>query len=143
MDYPLMQDQPRPGLSKLGRYRLDPRRRAILIGGIMALVGVGILLRPRNRNTGPTEGDDIATLATLVNLPAVPLSAHWAVAPMTAADSGRTPGPNDWSLDATMIFAPADAERVTGADVFYKAPLMSGRLMRVDDTHFHLVLNTQ
>ena len=143
MDYPVMQDQPRPRPLSPGKYRLDPRRRAVLVGGLMALVGLGILLRPRDRATAPSQGDDIATLATLVNLPAVPISVHWAVAPMTAADLGRAPGPNDWSLDATLFFASSDAERITGADVFYKAPLMTGKLMRVDDTHFRLILNTQ
>jgi hypothetical protein len=143
MDYPLMQDQPRPRPPTLGKYRLDPRRRAILVGGLIALVGLAILLRPRDRAIAPSEGDDIATLATLVNLPAVPISAHWAVAPMPASDPARPPGPNDWSLDATMVFAPADAQRITGADVFYKSPLVAGKLMRVDDTHFHLILNTQ
>ena len=138
-----MQGQPRPHPPKLGKFLLDPRRRAVLLGGLIALVGAGILLWPRDRSTGPTQGDDITTLARLVNLPATPISVHWAVAPMGAADSARTPGPNDWSLDATLVFALADAERITGADVFYKAPLMAGKLMRIDDTHFHLVLNTQ
>ncbi len=138
-----MQDQPRPGRLSPSAYLRDPRRRAILVGAVMALAGLGILIWPRKRALPPSEGDDVATLATLVNLPAVPMSVHWAVAPMTAAESGRVPGPDDWSLDATLTFAPSDAQRITGADVFYKAPLLTGRLMRVDDTHFHLILNTQ
>lgn len=138
-----MQDQPRPGRPALGNYRLDPRRRAILAGGLMALVGLAILLRPRDHAAAPSAGDDIATLAKLVNLPAVPISVHWAVAPMTAVESGQAPGPNDWSLGATLVFAQSDAQRITGADVFYKAPLIAGKLMRVDDTHFHLILTTQ
>ena len=138
-----MQDQPRPARPTLGKHRLDPRRRAILAGGLMALVGLAILLRPRDHATAPSEGDDIATVAKLVNLPAVPISVHWAVAPITATDSGKAPGPNDWSLDATLVFAPPDAQRITGADIFYKSPLVAGKLMRVDDTHFHLILHTQ
>ncbi len=138
-----MQGQPRPSPQKLHKYRLDPRRRAVLVGGLVSLVGAAILLRPRDRNTGPTEGDDIATLAKLVNLPAMPISVHWTVAPMAAADAARPPGPDDWSLDAALAFAPADAVRVTGADVFYKAPLIVGKLMRIDETHFHLILNTK
>jgi hypothetical protein len=42
-----------------------------------------------------------------------------------------------------LAFAPSDAPRITGVDVFYKSPLLQGKLMRVDDTHFHLILNTQ
>jgi len=42
-----------------------------------------------------------------------------------------------------MVFAPSDAQRITGAHVFYKPPLDAGRLMRVDDTHFRLILNSQ
>jgi hypothetical protein len=143
MDYPVMQDQPRPRPLSLGMYRLDPRRRAILVGGLMAMAGAAILLWPRNRATAPTQGDDVATLAKLVNLPSVPISAHWMVAPMGAVGSEPAPGPSDWSLDATLVFAPSDAKRVTGADIFYKSPLLAGKLVRLDDTHFHLILNTQ
>lgn len=138
-----MQDQPRPGPTLIGAYLRDPRRRAILVGVLMALAGAAILLWPHERAIIPTQGDDVATLAKLINLPAVPLSVHWAVGPMGAADSARVPGPNDWSLDATLVFSASDAARVTGVDVFYKPPLLSGKLMRLDDTHFHLVLNTQ
>jgi hypothetical protein len=143
MDYPRMQDQPRRFLQFFASLRLEPRRRAILIGALMALAGLTMLLWPHPRRGGAAEGDDVASLAQMVNLPAVPLSAHWAVAPMTATDAARPPGPNDWSLDATMVFSAGDAARITGADVFYKAPLLSGRLIRVDDTHFHLILYSQ
>jgi len=138
-----MQDQPRPGRPILSKYRLDPRRRAILAGGLMAVVGLAILLRPRDHATAPSEGDDIATLAKLVNLPAVPISVHWALAPMATFDSGQAPGHKDWSLDATLVFAPSDAQHITGAEVFYKAPLGAGKLMRLDTTHFHLILYTK
>jgi hypothetical protein len=138
MDYPMMQGQSRSGF--FGQYLVDPRRRAILVGVLMAVAGLAILLRPHGHATPPREGDDVATLATLVNLPAMPLSAHWAVTPVSATDAGRS---GVWSLDATMVFAPSDAQRITGADVFYKPPLGAGRLMRVDDTHFRLILNTQ
>jgi hypothetical protein len=143
MDYPVMQDQPRARPLSLGKYRLDPRRRAILVGGLMALAGAAIVLRPPNRTTAPTQGNDFATLAKLVNLPAVPISVRWTVAPMGAVDSEPAPGSSDWSLDVTLVFAPSDAKRVTGADVFYKPPLLAGKLVRLDDTHFHLILNTQ
>jgi hypothetical protein len=143
MDYQAMQNQPRPGRLSPATYLRDPRRRAIAVGILMALVGLAILIWPRERSMPPSQGDDVATLATLVNLPAVPVSVHWAVAPMTASDSGRVPGATDWSLNATLTFAPSDAARITGADVFYKAPLLTGKLMRVDDTHFQLILNTQ
>src|SRR5438105_12164460 len=136
MDYRAMQGQPRPGL--FGRYLSDPRRRAILVGVLMAVAGLAILLRPHDHATPPREGDDVATLATLVNLPAMPLSAHWAVAPMAGSDPDRSSDSSSWSLDATMVFAPSDVQRITGADVFYKPPLGTGKLMRVDDTHFRL-----
>src|SRR4029077_13269087 len=104
MDYPVMQDQPRARPLSLGKYRLDPRRRAILVGGLMALAGAGIVLRPRNRTTAPTQGNDVATLAKLVNLPAVPISVRWTVAPMEAVDSEPAPEYSDWSLDAPHVF---------------------------------------
>jgi len=142
MDYRAMQNQPRPSLQSPLDYLRDPRRRAVVIGLLMALFGLVILLWPGAHPVAPSEGDDVATLATLVNLPASPLSAHWSVGPM-ASESSRAPGPDDWYLDAILAFAPSDAARVTGVDVFYKSPLLQGKLMRVDDTHFHLILSTQ
>ena len=105
-------------------------------------------VQPRDQRIGgagiaPQEGDDIATLAMLVNLPAVPVAAHWRVAPMSKTDSGRVPGPSDWYLDATITFSADAAAKITGVEAFYKSPLLTGQLMRIDDTHLHLILNTQ
>lgn len=138
-----MQNQPWPDLLSPATYLRDPRRRAILVGLLMALLGLGLLLWPHDRRAAPSEGDDVATLATMVNLPAVPVSVHWSVAPMKAANSNGAPGPTDWTLDATLAFTGSDAARITGVDVFYKSPLLQGKLMRVDDTHFHLILSTK
>jgi hypothetical protein len=138
-----MQGQPRPTPSRLRHPLLDPRRRAVLVGLIMALLGIAILLRPHGRVSPPMEGSDVATLANMINLPAVPVSVHWRVHPMTTEDSARVPGPDDWTLDATLAFSAADTERITGVNVFYKSPLDSGTLIRIDDTHFKLVLTTK
>jgi hypothetical protein len=91
----------------------------------------------------PEEGDDIATMAKLVNLPAMPLAVHWSVGPMSKIDDGRVPGPSDWYLDATITFAAGDAAKISGVESFYKSPLLTGKLMRIDDTHLRLILNTQ
>ena len=138
-----MQGQPRSPLTSLGQFRLTQQRRATLIGMAMALIGLAILLWPREYPMEPASGDDIASLAKMVNLPAVPVSAHWAVAPQVATDSGRVPGPSDWTLDATIAFSADDAAKVSGVETFYKSPLLSGKLMRIDDTHVRLILNTQ
>ncbi|HEY2891251.1 MAG TPA: hypothetical protein VGJ31_11520 [Dongiaceae bacterium] len=93
-----MQNQPRPRPLSNFQFRFDQHRRATLFGGIIALLGLALLLWPHEHRTAASEGDDIATLAKLVNLPAVPLATHWRVEPMGAADSARAPGPNDWRL---------------------------------------------
>jgi hypothetical protein len=142
MDYPAMQGQPRSPLTSLGQFRLNQQRRATLIGMAMAIVGLAILFWPRAHPVAPASGDDIASLAKMVNLPAVPVSAHWAVAPGTQTNSGA-PGPTDWTLDATITFSAADAAKISGVESFYKSPLLSGKLMRIDDTHIRLILNTQ
>ncbi len=138
-----MQGQPRSPLTSLGQFRLNQQRRATLIGMAMAIVGLAILLWPREHAVTPASGDDIATLAKMVNLPAVPVSARWSVAPQSQSDSGRVPGPADWTLDATITFSPADAGKISGVESFYKSPLLNGKLMRIDDTHVHLILSTQ
>ena len=138
-----MQNQPRPRLLSNVQFRFDQRRRAILFGAVIALLGVAILLWPHEQRQAPSEGDDIATLGKLVNLPAVPLATHWRVEAMSATDSTRAPGPSDWTLDATITFSAADAARISGVESFYKSPLLSGKLMRIDDTHLRLILNTQ
>ena len=130
-------------LTSLGQFRLNQQRRATLIGMAMALVGLAILLWPHQHAVSPTSGDDIASLAKMVNLPAVPVSVHWWVAPEGQTDSGRVPGPSDWTLDATIAFSADDAAKISGVESFYKSPLLSGKLMRIDDTHVRLVLNTQ
>ena len=138
-----MQGQPRSPLTSLGQFRLTQQRRATLIGMAMAIVGLAILLWPREHPVAPVSGDDIATLAKMVNLPAVPVSAHWSVAPQTQTDSGRVPGPGDWMLDATLTFSAGDAGKISGVESFYKSPLLNGKLMRIDDTHIRLILSTQ
>ena len=138
-----MQNQPRPRLSSNLQFRFDQRWRATLFGVAVALLGLAILLWPHEHRTAPSEGDDIATLAKLVNLPAMPLAAHWRVEPEGAGDSARAPGPSDWTLDATITFSAADAARISGVESFYKSPLLAGKLMRIDDTHLRLILNTQ
>jgi hypothetical protein len=143
MDYPLMQNQSRPRPLSNFQFRFDQHRRATLFGGIIALLGLAVLLWPHEHRTAPSEGDDIATLAKLINLPAVPLAIHWRVEPMGAADSARAPGPSDWTLDATITFSAADAARISGVESFYKSPLLAGKLMRIDDTHLRLILNTK
>jgi len=138
-----MQGQPRPRPFSGLQYRFDQRRRATLFGIAVALLGVAILLWPRDHPVAPSQGDDIATLAKLVNLPAVPVSTHWSVGPISATDLGRAPGPGDWYLDATITFSASDAAKVSGVEAFYKSPLLAGKLMRIDDTHLRLILNTQ
>lgn len=138
-----MQGQPRSPFTSLGQFRLNQQRRATLIGMAMAIVGLAILLWPREHPVAPVSGDDIASLAKMVNLPAVPVSAHWSVAPETQTDSGRVPGPTDWTLDATITFSADEAAKISGVESFYKSPLLSGKLMRIDDTHIRLILNTK
>src|SRR5579871_660764 len=138
MDYRRMQGQPRPRPFSGLQYRFDQRRRATLFGVAIALLGIAILLWPREHPVAPSQGDDIATLAKLVNLPAVPVSAHWSVGPMSATDSSGAPGPSDWFLDATITFSASDAAKISGVESFYKSPLLAGKLMRIDDTHLRL-----
>ncbi len=138
-----MQGQPRPRPFSGLQYRFDQRRRATFFGIAVALVGLTILLWPRQHPVAPSQGDDIATLAKLVNLPAVPVSAHWSVGPMSATDAGHVPGPSDWFLDATITFSANDAAKISGVEAFYKPPLLAGKLMRIDDTHLRLILKTQ
>jgi hypothetical protein len=143
MDYRRMQGQPRPRPFSGLQFRFDQRRRATLFGIAIALVGVAIILWPREHAVAPSQGDDIATLAKLINLPAMPVSAHWNVGPMSATDSDRVPEPSDWYLDATIVFSASDAAKISGAEAFYKSPLLTGKLMRIDDTHVRLILNTK
>ncbi len=138
-----MQGQPRPRPFSGLQARFDQRRRATLLGIAIALAGLAILLWPHEHAMAPSQGDDIATLAKLVNLPAVPVSAHWSLGPMSTTESDRAPGPSDWSLDATITFSASDAAKISGVETFYKSPLLDGKLMRIDDTHVRLILNTK
>ncbi len=138
-----MQGQPRPRPFSGLTFHFDQRRRATFFGIAIALLGLAIILWPRDHAVAPSQGDDIPTLAKLVNLPAMPVSAHWSVGPMSATDSDRTPGPSDWYLDATIVFSASDAVKISGVEAFYKSPLLAGKLMRIDDTHVRLILNTQ
>lgn len=138
-----MQGQPRPRPLSGLKFRFDQRRQATFFGIAIALLGLGIILWPRDHAVAPSQGDDISTLAKLVNLPAIPVSAHWSVGPMSAAYSDRVPGPDDWYLDATIVFSASDAAKISGAEAFYKSPLLAGKLMRIDDTHLRLILSTK
>lgn len=110
------------------------------------LVGAGVLLWPRLFPPAPAlprEGNDEATLAHYVALPAIPLSVHWrlsAGAPAEPATAVADTAP--WSIEATLAFSAVDASKVTGIVDFYKPPLSSGKLVRVDDTHFQLTLRS-
>ena len=138
-----MQDQSRSSPSPGRQFRFTQRMRATLFGMAIALLGLVLLLWPHEHAVAPAEGDDISTLAKMINLPAIPLAAHWNVGPLSQTDTGPVPGPGDWYLDATITFAAGDAAKISGVESFYKSPLLSGKLMRIDDTHLRLVLNTQ
>ena len=150
-----MQDQPpsrssgarrKPGL--LGDIAgLDPRRRAILLGGLIAVIGLAILLRPRPRPAGPhpagsVTGSDTATLAGLITLPAVPSSAQWRLTPLSADADPRDLSKGRWKLEVDLTFAPADAAKITGPEAFFKPPFKAGTLKRLDAGHLSLTLTS-
>lgn len=132
--------------TRTDRFRHAQRRRALIVGGLLMLAGVGFLLWPRLFPPAPVlprEGNDEATLARYVALPAVPTSVHWrlsAGAPVDPATASAGTAP--WSIEATLAFSAVDAEKVTGIVDFYKPPLTAGKLVRVDDTHFRLTLHS-
>src|SRR6478609_891738 len=150
MDYPAMQDQPpsrssgprrKPGL--LGGFAgLDPRRRAILLGGLIAVIGLAILLRPHPQPAGPVAGSDPATLAGLITLPAVPSAAQWRLIPASTDADPQDLSKGRWKLDADLTFAPADAAKITGPEAFFKPPFKAGTLQRLDASHLRLTLTS-
>jgi hypothetical protein len=150
MDYPAMQDQP-PSRSSGARRKsgllgdlagLDPRRRAILLGGLMAVIGLAILLRPHPRPTMPAAGSDTATLAELITLPAVPSAAQWHLTPLSADADPQDLSKGRWKLQADLAFAPADAAKITGPEAFFKPPFKAGTLQHLDASHLRLTLTS-
>jgi hypothetical protein len=174
MDYPIMQDQtqePPSGQAPGSRPHIDLRRRGVIAGGLLMLVGLVLLIRPLWRQDplpassppAPSEGQasvpttaqsgtatppdviaqgsDAATLARYISLPATPTSMRWIIHGKTARDGSQaSESPISW-LEATLAFTAADAKRITGVETFFKAPLLRGKLIRIDETHFRLVLN--
>jgi hypothetical protein len=150
MDYPAMQDQPpsRPSGARrkpgpLGGFAgLDPRRRAILLGGAIAVIGLAILLRPHPHPAVPVAGGDPATLATLITLPAVPSGAQWRLTPLSPDADLEDLSKGRWKLEADLTFAPADASKITGPEGFFKPPFKTGTLQRIDASHLRLTLTS-
>ena len=145
-----MQDQPpsrpsgdrrKPGL--LGGFAgLDPRRRAILLGCAIAVIGLAILLRPHPQAAGPVAGGDPATLATLITLPAAPSGAQWRLTPLSPDADLSDLSKGRWKLEADLTFAPADASKITGPEAFFKPPFKTGTLQRLDASHLRLTLTS-
>lgn len=128
------------------RFRQAQRRRALAGGGLLMLAGVGLLVWPRLFPPAPAlprEGNDEATLAGYIALPAIPTSVHWRLSAGAPADPAAGPAGVAWSIEATLAFSAADAPKVTGIVDFYKPPLTAGKLVRVDDTHFQLTLHSR
>jgi len=150
MDYPAMQDQP-PSRSSGARRKsgplgglagLDPRRRAILLGGVIAVIGLAILLRPHPHPAAPAAGSDVASLAGLITLPAVPSAAQWRLTPTSADADPKDLSKGRWKLEADLTFAPADAAKIMGAEAFFKPPFKAGTLQRLDASHLRLALTS-
>jgi hypothetical protein len=144
MDYRPMQGQPpSPRRTRFGSAAgLDQRRRAILLGGLMAIVGLAILLRPRVYPPAPVSGSDPATLAGLINLPAMPSAVSWKLTPASAGADPRDLSRGRWTLDADLTFAPADAAKIAGPEAFFKPPFKAGKLERLDAGHLRLTLTS-
>jgi len=139
MDYRVMQSQ-----TRTDRFRHAQRRRALVAGLILMLVGIGFLLWPRLFPPAPAlprEGNDEATLARYIALPAIPTSVHWRLSAGAPVDPANAPAGGTWSIEATLAFSAADAPKVTGIVDFYKPPLTAGKLVRIDDTHIQLTLH--
>src|SRR4029077_4918134 len=134
MDYPAMQDQrpshPSGARQKSGLFGdlagLDPRRRAILLGGLIAVIGLAILLRPHPHPAAPAAGSDTATLAALISLPAVPSAAQWRLTPLSTDADPQDLAKGRGKLEADLAFAPADAAKITGPEAFFKPPFKGG-----------------
>ena len=120
----------------------DQRRRAILVGGLVAVIGLAILLRPRSQPAGPVSGSDPATLAGLINLPAVPSAVHWTLTPASADADPRDLSKGSWTLTADLTFAPADAAKIAGPEAFFKPPFKAGKLERIDAGHLRVTLTS-
>ena len=100
----------------------DQRRRAILVGGLIAVIGLAILLRPRSYPAGPVSGSDPATLSGLINLPATPSAVRWTLTPASADADPRDLSKGSWTLTADLTFAPADAAKIAGPEAFFSRP---------------------
>ncbi len=127
------------------RFRHAQRRRGLVAGGLLMLVGIGFLLWPRLFPPAPAlprEGNDEATLARYIALPAIPTSVHWRLSAGAPTDPATAPASAAWSIEATLAFSAVDAPKVTGILDFYKPPLSAGKLVRIDDTHFQLTLRS-
>ena len=132
--------------TSMEHFRRSQRRRGLIAGLVLMLVGAGVLLWPRLFPPAPAlprEGNDEATLAHYVALPAIPLSVHWRLSAGAPTDPAAAPADTaPWSIEAAMAFSAMDASKVTGIVDFYKPPLSSGKLVRIDDTHFQLTLRS-
>jgi hypothetical protein len=145
MDYRSMQGQPpsrRAGGFRHPQGGFDQRRRAILVGGLVAVIGLAILLRPRSHPVGPVSGSDPATLAGLINLPAMPSAVHWTLTPASADADPRDLSKGSWTLMAELTFAPADAAKIAGPEAFFKPPFKAGKLEHIDAGHLRLTLTS-
>jgi hypothetical protein len=145
MDYRPMQGQPpsSPRRTQFGSpVGLAQRRRAILVGGLMAIVGLAILLRPQVYPSAPMSGSDPATLAGLINMPAMPNAVQWKLTPASTDADPRDLSKGRWTLDADLTFAPADAAKIAGPQDFFKPPFKAGKLQRLDASHLRLTLTS-
>ena len=142
MDYRGMQSQ-----SRSQSFRAQQRRRGLLLGALVMVVGLGIVLWPRLFPPAPPpvarDGTDLATLARYINLPATPTAVRWHLSAGAPEDPAKAAGAPPWSIEAELAFSADDADKITGIDAFYKPPLSFGKLVRVDDTHIQLTLKSQ
>ena len=134
--------------TRTDRFRHSQRRRGLVAGFLLMLIGAGILLWPRlfppPAPSLPRDGADEATLARYIALPATPLSVHWHLSAGAPIDPVTAPADTaPWSIEASLAFSAADAPKVTGIVDFFKPPLSQGKLVRVDDTHFQLTLRSR
>ena len=120
----------------------DQRRRAILVGGLIAVIGLAILLRPRSYPAGPVSGSDPATLSGLINLPATPSAVQWTLTPASADADPRDLSKGRWTLIADLTFAPADAAKIAGPEAFFKPPFKAGKLERMEAGHLRVTLTS-